>query len=586
MPHIRMTGWIVAAALAAVFASAETFHSHDGVVFEGTIRRVVSGAAICNVVEEKYTPEEYERLKPNHGQSLDLWQVDFTVRNESGLQIENLRASGWVRAEHPPCTNWSGEGPGGGPVKPQPSLVVPTLWSDYYQMMQRTDGMRPSEQERRSIYLVLFHEHQPRFGEWDIDYSFAADSGDAGERGRTAQSGRGPNTAVPGPAFELPPEIQADRYLLQAEQAVRDGDAGGVRAAMERLEALRRDHSLEPDLEDHFRYAQAWAAAGEADRAMAAVVSYLQLAGREAEHYTEALELLNRAESGKLRPAGVEPSCEGQAEGAECWKELKSHPGCYVWDDHYYADQTVTWTGECRDGLASGTGTLKWVRGDDEYENTGLLRNGKRHGDWVLRYADGTVWEGPMVDGKRHGRWVERLADGGVQEGSYVEGKRHGQWTVRRADGDVYQGPVVEGKKHGQWVERYADGNVHEGPYADGKAHGQWVLRSADGGVREGPYVDGKKNGRWVERFANGNVAEGPYVDGKRHGQWIWRLADGSVHEGPYVEGKNHGQWVERHANGGSAEGPYVDDKRHGRWSVRSPDGRTETVTFVNGERQ
>ena len=142
MTHIRMTGWIVVAALlAAAPASAETFHSQDGVMFEGTLRKVVAEAAVCNVLEEKYTPDEYERLKPNHGQPLDLWQVDFAVRNESGRQIEHLRASGWVRAEHPPCTNWSGEGPGGGPVLPQPSLMAPTVWSDYFQMLQRADGM-------------------------------------------------------------------------------------------------------------------------------------------------------------------------------------------------------------------------------------------------------------------------------------------------------------------------------------------------------------------------------------------------------------------------------------------------------------
>ena len=316
MTRIRMTGWIAASALlAAVLASAETFHSRDGVVFEGTLRKVVPQAAICNVLEQNHPPAEYERLKPNHGQPLDLWQVDFVVRNESGRRIDHLRASGWVRAEHPPCTNWSGEGPGGGPVLPQPSLLVPTVWSDYFQMLQRADGMGPGEQERRSLYLVVFGEQQPRFGEWDIDYRFAAEIGDTGERGGTARSGQDPQ--APGPAFELPPEIQADRYLLQAEQAVRDGDAAGARAAMERLEALGREHGLEMAPEDHFRYAQAWAAAGEAERAMAAAVRYLRIGGREAEHYTEALELLNRAESGKLRPAGVEPSCEGQVEGAE-----------------------------------------------------------------------------------------------------------------------------------------------------------------------------------------------------------------------------------------------------------------------------
>ena len=59
-------------------------------------------------------------------------------------------------------------------------------------------------------------------------------------------------------AAQLPPDIQADRYLRQAEQAVRDGDAASARAAMERLVSLEQEHGLEPSPEDHYRYAQAW----------------------------------------------------------------------------------------------------------------------------------------------------------------------------------------------------------------------------------------------------------------------------------------------------------------------------------------
>ena len=89
-------------------------------------------------------------------------------------EIEYLRASGWVCSEHPLCTNWSGEGPVGGPLRPEPDLPIPVVWSDYCQALQMPYGMRPGQQERRAIYLVVVEEHQPRFGEWDIDYRFAA----------------------------------------------------------------------------------------------------------------------------------------------------------------------------------------------------------------------------------------------------------------------------------------------------------------------------------------------------------------------------------------------------------------------------
>ena len=78
---------------------------------------------------------------------------------------------------------------------------------------------------------------------------------------------------------------------------------------MERLGALEREHGLEPEPEDYYRYAQAWEAA----------VHYLQLRGREAEHYEEALHLMNRAESG---PAVPGTRAGGSATRAGCrWVE-------------------------------------------------------------------------------------------------------------------------------------------------------------------------------------------------------------------------------------------------------------------------
>ena len=55
--------------------------------------------------------------------------------------------------------------------------------------------------------------------------------------------------------------------------------------------------------------------------------------------------------------------------------------------------------------------------------------------------ATNGLGEGPYVDGKRHGDWVIRFADGFVGEGPYADGKRHGDWIIRRADGFVGEGP-------------------------------------------------------------------------------------------------------------------------------------------------
>ena len=104
-------------------------------------------------------------------------------------------------------------------------------------------------------------------------------------------------------ASQLPPEIELDRFLMKADQAVEDRDAHAARSAMDRIVALQEEHGMEPALEDHFRCAQAWQLAGEPQRALVAVTTYLQLLGRDAPNYREALRLLNEVEGGTSRPA-------------------------------------------------------------------------------------------------------------------------------------------------------------------------------------------------------------------------------------------------------------------------------------------
>ena len=296
------------------------------------------------------------------------------------------------------------------------------------------------------------------------------------------------------------------------------------------------------------------------------------------------------AQTSGLPPGiGAAETCDGKPGGSACWMALENRPGCYLWNSHLDVNETATWSGGCAGGLAEGTGEITWVWGNDRvhvYTSTGQLQQGKRHGQWVTREADGGVSEGPYVDGKRHGRWALREADGQVEEGPYVNGKRHGRWVRRFADGNMQEGPYVDGKLQGRWVVRLVNGDVKEGPVLDGKKYGRWIERYASGNVREGPYVDDKREGQWVIRYADGDVFEGPYANDKREGQWVIRYADGDVFEGPYANGKQEGQWVYRYANGNVNEGPLVDGKKHGQWVIRPASGNMYKITYVDGERQ
>ena len=95
-------------------------------------------------------------------------------------------------------------------------------------------------------------------------------------------------------AAQLPPEIQADSYLLRAEQAISGDDHSRARAEIDRIILLQKEHELDLYDEFHFRYAKAAAAADLPEQAHEAVVKYLTLAGRDGKHYQKALELMNQ----------------------------------------------------------------------------------------------------------------------------------------------------------------------------------------------------------------------------------------------------------------------------------------------------
>ena len=96
----------------------------------------------------------------------------------------------------------------------------------------------------------------------------------------------------------LPPEIQVDRLLVQAEREVEDGEHWSAVVTFERILAVCEEHGLEIPVEFWFRQAEVLQGAGLHERAVEASTRYLREAGRDAEHYRAALEILDAAEEG------------------------------------------------------------------------------------------------------------------------------------------------------------------------------------------------------------------------------------------------------------------------------------------------
>lgn len=265
-------------------------------------------------------------------------------------------------------------------------------------------------------------------------------------------------------ATELPPEIIADKYLLQAEQLFARKDYGAALDTLNNIIALQKEHCFKLPDEFHFKYAYVALSADSTEIARDSVNQYLMTAGKKGKFYKKALALLVKTEQDR--------------------KKMQEKNGHRV-------DQK-----------------------ENETTQKGIYKDTKKNYQWVIRWKDRDIEKGAYKDGKMYGYWVIRFMDGNVWEGSFVDDKMHGHWVIRYADGNVEEGPFMNDKKHGHWVIRYADRDIEEGPFEDDKKHGYWVLRR-NGNIEEGAFVDGKKHGIWTIRYVDGSFKKETYVNGE-----------------------------------------------------------------------
>jgi len=65
--------------------------------------------------------------------------------------------------------------------------------------------------------------------------------------------------------------------------------------------------------------------------------------------------------------------------------------------------------------------------------------------------------------------------DGKKYEGEWKDGKKHGQGTLTWANGSKYEGEWKDGKRHGQGTLAWASGKKYEGEWKDDVASGGWL---------------------------------------------------------------------------------------------------------------
>ncbi|MBN9091529.1 MAG: hypothetical protein J0J01_31805 [Reyranella sp.] len=121
--------------------------------------------------------------------------------------------------------------------------------------------------------------------------------------------------------------------------------------------------------------------------------------------------------------------------------------GCKAWADTEKPEGvTFKWTTGCRDGYASGTGTLNYsVRGRPAGWYSGPLVAGKAEGRGIRSYPDGVRYEGDWRDGRRAGQGVQKWPDGFRYEGGWKDDKASGSGTLIDPTGAGWTGTWLSG---------------------------------------------------------------------------------------------------------------------------------------------
>ena len=82
------------------------------------------------------------------------------------------------------------------------------------------------------------------------------------------------------------------------------------------------------------------------------------------------------------------------------WITTTNQP-CKVWNPEPQPNESVTWSGACKDGLATGQGILRWTEnGKPDVVYEGGYANGKRNGHGVMTTPEGQRVEGVWIDDK------------------------------------------------------------------------------------------------------------------------------------------------------------------------------------------
>ena len=260
-------------------------------------------------------------------------------------------------------------------------------------------------------------------------------------------------------------------------------------------------------------------------------------------------------------------------------------------------NETITWTGGCKDGYEDGDGVQQWyTNGELGSRYEGHMAKGVPDGFGKSVHRDGQTYEGEFRNGRLHGRGIMTSAGGTRIEGQWRNGVLEGTAVIVTRGGDRYEGETRNYLPNGKGVATWANGEHYEGDWVNGNMEGQGVATSPDGSRYEGEWKRRLPSGKRTRTDAQGNRFEGTFEAGLQEGRGVATFANESRYEGEFSKGKlnnyaalmRYATEVSRIVGKYTSEGDYPRLARDRGWEgltrVRveiGSDGLLKTVTVT-----
>ncbi len=178
------------------------------------------------------------------------------------------------------------------------------------------------------------------------------------------------------------------------------------------------------------------------------------------------------------------------------------------------------------------------TRNDEKgiYEG-GLFSSTIEHGFGIMKYTDGTIYEGMWVNSKHWGKGRLLKPNGDHIEGAFFESDIIDA-TLNYANGDVYKGNLSQELPNGYGILNKQSIGEISAYFKNGEIVGEVKIRFTNGAKYTGTWVNGLMDGNGRLEYTDGSLFEGEFRNSEIGLSGKLSYVNGNIFEGAFHLGK------------------------------------------------